>query len=213
MQKTFAFSKLGNFFKNVLFQILKGTVARDYLFQIFSWITSPKPLKITLWIFSKIRGDFRKSRCPTGINDTGCKFVTGVNNTDRKTSTSINGTSSKFATGINDTGDKFCHQFRWCCWYRLQISHRCQRCRWQTMGIISDCWQLKLNLKEIFFLYADSTTQRCKGVQKIQWKLFCLKIFSICHRCQRHRWCTLSCEYLFLYLYLYFYIYIYLKRP
>jgi hypothetical protein len=23
-----------------------------------------------------------------------------------------------------------------------------------------------------------------------------LKIFAICHRCQRHRWCTLSCEYL-----------------
>jgi hypothetical protein len=33
--KTFAFSKLGNFFKNVLFQILKGTVAGDFLFQIF----------------------------------------------------------------------------------------------------------------------------------------------------------------------------------
>jgi hypothetical protein len=23
-----------------------------------------------------------------------------------------------------------------------------------------------------------------------------MKIFAICHRCQRHRWCTLSCEYL-----------------
>jgi hypothetical protein len=23
-----------------------------------------------------------------------------------------------------------------------------------------------------------------------------LKIFSLCHQCQRHRWCTLSCEYL-----------------
>ncbi len=34
---------------------------------------------------------------------------------------------------------------------------------------------------------------------KVQTKLlefFCLKIFSICHRCQRHRWCTLSREYL-----------------
>jgi hypothetical protein len=39
--------------------------------------------------FSKIRGDIRKSRCTTGINDTG----------------------GKFATGVNDTGGKFCHRF------------------------------------------------------------------------------------------------------
>ncbi len=35
-----------------------------------------------------------------------------------------------------------------------------------------------------------------KMVQTKQLKLFLLKIFSICHRCQQHRWCTLSCEYL-----------------
>jgi hypothetical protein len=27
-------------------------------------------------------------------------------------------------------------------------------------------------------------------------KHFLIEIFLICHRCQRHRWCTLSCEYL-----------------
>jgi hypothetical protein len=27
-------------------------------------------------------------------------------------------------------------------------------------------------------------------------KTFLIKDFFICHRCQRHRWCTLSCEYL-----------------
>jgi hypothetical protein len=27
-------------------------------------------------------------------------------------------------------------------------------------------------------------------------KKFRLKIILICHRCQRHQWCTLSCEYL-----------------
>jgi len=32
-------------------------------------------------IFSKIRGDIRKSRCTTGINDTGGKFATGLNKT------------------------------------------------------------------------------------------------------------------------------------
>jgi hypothetical protein len=35
-----------------------------------------------------------------------------------------------------------------------------------------------------------------KGVQTKVLKFFSLKIFSIYHRCQRHQWCTLSCEYL-----------------
>ncbi len=34
-----------------------------------------------------------------------------------------------------------------------------------------------------------------KGAQKKLRKFFWLKIFSICHWCQRHRWCTLSWEY------------------
>jgi hypothetical protein len=42
-------------------------------------------------MFSKIHGDFRKSRCITGINDTG----------------------NKFAAGINDTGG-ICHLYRRC---------------------------------------------------------------------------------------------------
>jgi hypothetical protein len=43
-------------------------------------------------IFLKIRGDIRKSRCTTSVNDTGGKFATGVNDT-----------GGKIATGINDT--------------------------------------------------------------------------------------------------------------
>ncbi len=35
-----------------------------------------------------------------------------------------------------------------------------------------------------------------KGVQTNKLKLLCLKIFSNCHRCQRHQWGTSSCEYL-----------------
>ncbi len=35
-----------------------------------------------------------------------------------------------------------------------------------------------------------------KGAQTKVLKFFRLKIFSICHRCRWHRWCTLSCEYL-----------------
>ncbi len=57
-----------------------------------------------------------------------------------------------------------CHRFQW---HRRQICHRCQRHRWQTMGTILDCWQLKVNLKEKIYLYANSTTQRCpKEVMK-----------------------------------------------
>jgi|688.fasta_scaffold327102_1 hypothetical protein len=37
-------------------------------------------------------GDIRKSRCTSGINDTGGKFAPGVNHT-----------CGKFATGVNDT--------------------------------------------------------------------------------------------------------------
>ncbi len=40
--------------------------------------------------------------------------------------------------------------------------------------------------------YEQLSSQRCPKEIKHFWR----KIFSICHRCQRHRWCTLSCEYL-----------------
>jgi hypothetical protein len=45
--------------------------------------------------FSKICGDIRKSKCTTGINDTGGKFATGVKDTGRK-----------IVAGINDAGSK-----------------------------------------------------------------------------------------------------------
>jgi hypothetical protein len=47
----------------------------------------PQGLKITLGlfqIFSKIGGDIRKSRCTTGINNTGGKFAIIVNDTGSK---------------------------------------------------------------------------------------------------------------------------------
>ncbi len=96
--------------------------------------------------------------------------------------TGVNYTGGKFATGINDTGGKFCHRYRWCCWYW-----------WKMMGTISDCWHHKVNLKEKTYLYVNSIARSCsKKIIKTLW----LKIFFICHWCQRHQWCTLSCEYL-----------------
>jgi hypothetical protein len=49
---------------------------------------------------SKIRRDIHKSRCTTGINDTGGEFATDVNHT-----------GSKIVASINNTGGKFFHQF------------------------------------------------------------------------------------------------------
>ena len=48
-----------------------------------------------------------------------------------------------------------CQRHRW------QICHRYQRHRWQTMGTISGCRYLKVNLKAKMYIYANSATQRC----------------------------------------------------
>ncbi len=64
----------------------------------------PQPQSIPIGplnLLAKIRGDIRKSRCTTGINQTGSLIATGINNT-----------GGKFATGIKDTGGKFFYQFR-----------------------------------------------------------------------------------------------------
>ncbi len=64
-----------------------------------------------------------------------------------------------------------------------------QRHLWHIVGTLSDCWHLKVKI--IYML-----TLLLKGVQKNVFLIFWLKIFFICHRRQRHQWCTLSCEYL-----------------
>jgi hypothetical protein len=60
----------------ILFMVLpvKETVTKFFASGFFHGSPSPKPLKTALESFqnfSKIRGDIRKSRCTTGINDTG----------------------------------------------------------------------------------------------------------------------------------------------
>ncbi len=59
------------------------------------------------------------------------------------------------------TGVKFCHPFHWSFWYWWQNCHRCQRYQWQTMGLISGCRYLKVNLKAKIYTYVNSTIQRC----------------------------------------------------
>ncbi len=59
------------------------------------------------------------------------------------------------------------------------------------MGTISDYFHLKVNLKEKNYLFVDSSTEWCPD--KII-KTFLIEDFFHFHRCQRHRWWTLSCK-------------------
>jgi hypothetical protein len=93
--------------------------------------------------------------------------------------TGINETAANFATrttGLVDTGGK--------------LATRCQRF-WQkicrgvndsgpNIGTISDCLHLKWILRKKNIYMFTQYPRR--------------KIFSICHRCQRHWWWTLSCK-------------------
>ncbi len=82
--------------------------------------------------------------------------------------TGINDTDGKFATGVVDNGGKYREQY-------------------QAADTLKWTWRQK-------FIYM--LTLLPKGAQAKLLKFFCLKIFSICHRCRWHRWCTLSREYL-----------------
>ncbi len=55
----------------------RDSVTRFFASGLFHESVSTQPQSIPVGpfqIFSKIRGDIRKSRCTTGINDTGGKF-------------------------------------------------------------------------------------------------------------------------------------------
>jgi hypothetical protein len=67
------------------FFLLQGTVPRDLRLQIFFMDQFPPSWTIrTVSNFSTIPGDICKSRCTTGINNTGGKFSTSINNTGGK---------------------------------------------------------------------------------------------------------------------------------
>ncbi len=62
-------------FKSKQLASFKGTVSRDFLLQVFLMNhLPPSPWIGSFRIFSKIRGDIRKSRCTTGVNDTNGKL-------------------------------------------------------------------------------------------------------------------------------------------
>jgi hypothetical protein len=103
----------------------RDSVTRFFALGFFHESPFPKPLKIALGsfrIFSKIRGDIRKSRCTTGVVDTGGKFYTGgklppVSTTPAANLPPVSTTpaanfradisKSRCTTGVNDTSGKF----------------------------------------------------------------------------------------------------------
>jgi hypothetical protein len=65
-------NKIQSFLSPIVQIGLKGQCYKIFRIRLFHESSSPNPLKITLGsfrIFSKIRGDIRKSRCTIRIND------------------------------------------------------------------------------------------------------------------------------------------------
>jgi hypothetical protein len=80
---------------------VKGTVSQDFLLQVFFIFPQATDNNIrVISNFSIIRGDIRKSRGTTGINDTGGKFFHWYR------CAAVVDTGGKFATGVNDNGGK-----------------------------------------------------------------------------------------------------------
>ncbi len=120
----------------------------------FATSSPDKPLIITLGsfqIFSKIRGDIRKSRCTTGVNDTGGKLP------PVSTTPAANLPPVPSIPAANLPPVAYCHRYQW---HRRQICHRCHWHRWQIIGTISGCRHLRVNLKAKIYIYVSSTTQR-----------------------------------------------------
>ncbi len=150
---------------------LKGQCHEIFCFRFFSWITFPQAPENNIRIISNF---FENSR-----RYSQAKVHHRCQRHRWQICRRCQRHRWQIAAGINDTGGKFCHQFPLCCWHR-----------WQIMGTISGCGHLKVTL----FIYM--LTLLPKGAQTKLLKFFCFKMFSICHRCRWHRWCTLSREYL-----------------
>jgi hypothetical protein len=86
-------------------------------------------------------------------------------------SASVDVTGGKFATRVKDTSS-------------ILVANNGNT--YQTADNLNE-------LEEKMYLYVNSTTQRCP---KEILKIFLIEDFSICHRYQRHQWCTFSCVYL-----------------
>ncbi len=154
------------------------SVTRFFASGFFHESPSPKPLKITVGsfrIFSKIRGDIRKSKCTTNVNDTSGKFATGVNDIGGKKLPPVSTTPAANLPPVSSTpAANFATSSACVSTTPVANCHRCRWHQWQIMGTISGCRHLKVNLKAKFFIYVNSSTQRCPN--KIM-KIFLIEFF------------------------------------
>ncbi len=93
-------------------------------------------------------------------------------------------------SGVNDTGGKFATVSTIPAANLPPVSKTATANLSPVSLPISNWWHLKGNFKEKIHLYVNSTNQRCP-IKII--KTFLIANFSFATRCQRHRWCTLSC--------------------
>jgi hypothetical protein len=91
---------------------------------------------------SKIRGDIASQGAPPVSTTVAENFATSF--------TGIVDTGGKFATGVNDTGGKFAA--RPVSTTPVANCHQYERHWWQTMGTISGCRYLKVNLKAKMYI-------------------------------------------------------------
>ncbi len=113
------------------------------------------------------------------VVDTGGKFATSVNET-----------GSKFSAGVNDTSGKLPPVSTTPAENLSPVSTTPVANNGNNIRLLTPESELDENNLSICLLPMVS-----KQSNK-NFSYFLLKMFSICHRCQRHRWCTLSCEYL-----------------
>ncbi len=172
--------------------LLKGQCHKIFCFRFFSWITFPQAPENNIRVISNFF--LRNARCTTGVNDTVAKLPL-VSTTPAANFPPVSTTSAAnlppallvLLTPVTNLPPHQCQQ------YQRKICSRCQLRWWHIMGTLSGRRHLKVNLKVKIYICVNSYTQRCPNrIIKIFW----LKIFFICHRCQWHWWCTLNCEYL-----------------
>ncbi len=151
----------------------RDSVTRFFASGFFHQSVSPQPQSIPFGpfqIFSKIRGDIRRSRLTTGVVDTGGKWK---KSSIKKILIILLG-----HLWIVEVTHIYIFAFKFTLRY-LQpdiipiVCHRCQRHRWQNLPPVS--------------LYRWQMCHRCRWYR---WQ-FCRH-----HRCRWYRWSTLSFEYL-----------------
>ncbi len=162
------------------YEWLKGQCHEIFCF----WFPFMNQFPLSPWVYYSGRFEFFRKFSEI-FADQGWPPVSTTPAANFATSfTSVVDTGGKFATGVNDAGGQFA------------------TCVKDTGG------KLATGVKDIggkqWEQYQAADTSKWTWRQKFIYMLSLLskgvptklEIFFICHRCQRHRWSTLSCEYL-----------------